>query len=65
MQKPDYPQIIRRLMSLANDDSDLLTSHERDLVLGWPTRMKQRGGHLEIIRLWAEVQERRNPVPNK
>ena len=58
---PDYQQILRRLMSLANDGSELLTDHERDLVLGWPTRMKYRGGHEEILRLWVAVQERKTP----
>jgi hypothetical protein len=61
MPKPSYLQILARLLSLANDDSPLLTMRERNDVLGWANNDKRswrRGTFKKIKRLWALVQER-------
>lgn len=53
-RKPDYLELLRRLRSLANDGSPLLTMHERNAVLGWP----RTGVKTKTDRLWRLVQER-------
>ncbi len=58
---PEYKLTLARLVSLANEDSWLLTCYERDEILGWQSTMTRtrRGGTPKAIRqLWAAVQER-------
>lgn len=52
---PEYRTILARLKTLANDDSPLLTMHERDDILGWS--LKDSRGKAKT--LWSLVQGRK------